>query len=160
MSKCYIPQCFPPYLCICQGVVTSPCIGKYCNDASGGDVVNELTLEEKPRRWQRTRSLSTCRHFLHLKKKIKKRQRIERLVVVFCIWEKNWKMMTSLPACHHLLHLKKQQKDDNEPGRLVVIYYTSKKNKEMMMTQGGLLSSVLSPFINWIKWISNTLKKL
>jgi hypothetical protein len=32
------------------GVVTSPHIGRYNNDASGGDVVSELILEKKPRR--------------------------------------------------------------------------------------------------------------
>jgi len=29
--------------------VTSPCIGSYSNDASGGDAVNELTFEKKRR---------------------------------------------------------------------------------------------------------------
>jgi hypothetical protein len=38
--------------CDRKGVVTSPCKGRYSNDASGGDVANELKLEKKPKRWQ------------------------------------------------------------------------------------------------------------
>jgi hypothetical protein len=29
--------------------VTSPCIGKYSNDALGGDATNEFTFEKTPR---------------------------------------------------------------------------------------------------------------
>ncbi len=48
MSKCYIPHYpFLPYLCFCQGVVTSPLTGMYNNDASSGDAANELTLGKK-----------------------------------------------------------------------------------------------------------------
>jgi hypothetical protein len=36
--------------CDRKGVMTSPCTRKYNNDASSGDVTNELTLEKKPRR--------------------------------------------------------------------------------------------------------------
>ncbi len=36
--------------CDRKGVVTSPCIRRYNNDASGGDVATELTLEKKPKR--------------------------------------------------------------------------------------------------------------
>jgi hypothetical protein len=39
--------------CDRKGVVTSPCKGRYSNDASGGDVANEFKLEKKPKRWQR-----------------------------------------------------------------------------------------------------------
>jgi hypothetical protein len=54
LSKCCIPHYpFLPYLCICQRVVTSPHTRRYSVDASSGDATNELTLEKKPRRWQR-----------------------------------------------------------------------------------------------------------
>jgi hypothetical protein len=36
--------------CDKKGVVTSPHTGRYSNDALGGDVANELTLEKKPKR--------------------------------------------------------------------------------------------------------------
>jgi hypothetical protein len=73
MSKCCIPHYpFPPCLCTCQGVVTSPCTWRYSNDASSGDATSELTFEKKPRIWQRTGSLPTCHHLLHLRKKTKR----------------------------------------------------------------------------------------
>jgi len=34
--------------CDKNGVVTSPCTGRYSNDASGGDAAIELTFEKKP----------------------------------------------------------------------------------------------------------------
>jgi hypothetical protein len=34
-----------------------------------------------------------------------------------------------------------------------------RKKLKMMMNQGGSPSSILCPFTNWIKWISNTHKK-
>jgi hypothetical protein len=36
--------------CDRKEVVTSPCTGRYNNDASCGDAASELTLEKKPRR--------------------------------------------------------------------------------------------------------------
>jgi hypothetical protein len=36
--------------CDKNGVVTSPCTGRYSNDASGGDAAIELTFEKKPKR--------------------------------------------------------------------------------------------------------------
>jgi len=86
LFKCYILHCpFLPYLCICQGVVTSPHTGRYSNDASIGDVTSELTLEKKPRRWQWVGSLLAHRHLLHLKKKTKRQWWASRLIIIFYI---------------------------------------------------------------------------
>ncbi len=51
-SKCCIPHNpFPPYLCICQGVLTSPCTRRYRNETLGGDVVSEITKPRRCIRW-------------------------------------------------------------------------------------------------------------
>jgi hypothetical protein len=49
LSKCCIAHCpFLPYLCICQGVLTSPCTRSYNNEASSGDAASERS--QKPKR--------------------------------------------------------------------------------------------------------------
>jgi len=68
--------------CICQGVVTSPCTRRYNNDASSGDATSELTLEKKPKRWQRAGSLSTHYHLLHLKKKQRDDDKPRRFAII------------------------------------------------------------------------------
>jgi hypothetical protein len=47
------------------------------------DATNELTLEKKPRKWQRARNLLVRCHIFHLRKKTKKQRRGERLVIIF-----------------------------------------------------------------------------
>ncbi len=104
LSKCCILHCpFPPYLCICQGVVTSPHTWRYSNDALGGDAASELTLEKKPKRWQLVESLPTCCHLLHLKEKTKRWWWIESLVVIFYTWEKTkkWRQTSQLAIIYY-----------------------------------------------------------
>jgi len=38
---------FFPYLCICQGVLTSPRIRSYNNETSGGDAASEITKTQE-----------------------------------------------------------------------------------------------------------------
>jgi hypothetical protein len=113
--------------CDKKGVVTSPCTWRYNNEALGGVVANELTLEKKPKKWQQVGSLLAHRHLPHLRKKTRNDDEPRDLASSF--------------ACHHLLYLKKQ-KDDNELRRLAIIYYIWNKNKGMMTSQGGSPSSV------------------
>jgi len=101
-------------------------------DASSGDVVSELTVEKKPRRWQRAKNLPTRRYLLHFFLGVTNDGKPPWLVVIFCFFFSG-------------------VVEDGEPPQLVVIslfFFSDVADDDEL--EG--LSSFLSFFLKCRRW--------